>query len=145
MTVAVSDGQSGPPISLGCATTISLLSAFQELQVALGEALLMPLAKRLHDVVSAMAVPLPGLGRMPLHIGVEDLLARLEVALTPSLQALPRDLGRLAIHLNRIRPYFKGRRASLSVARFGWPPRAGFTPVALACTRPTDGTARTAS
>src|SRR5678816_243123 len=84
----------------------SVLSAFQELQVAVGEALLVPFAKRLHDVVSAVAVPLPGLGRAPLHIGVEDLLDRFEVALTPSLQALPRDLGRLVAHVTRIRPYF---------------------------------------
>ena len=94
----------------------SVLAAFQELQVALGEALLVPLAKRLHDVISAVAVPLPGLGRMPLHIPVEDLLDRFEVALTPSLQALPSDLGRLAVHVTRIRPYFAGRRAILSAA-----------------------------
>jgi hypothetical protein len=29
---------------------------------------------------------------------------------TPSLQALPRDLGRLAAHVTRIRPGFTGRR-----------------------------------
>src|SRR5512133_1439436 len=90
----------------------SVLSAFQELQVTLGEALLVPVAKRLHDVVSAMAVPLPRLGRMLLHIRVEDLLDRFEVTLTPSFQALPRDLGRLAVHLTRIRPYFNGGRRS---------------------------------
>src|SRR5512132_1292781 len=82
------------------------VSAFPELQVALGEALLIPLAKRLHDLVAPVAVPLTRLSRVPHHIAVEDLLDRTEVALMPSCQALPGDLGQLAVHLTSIRSQF---------------------------------------
>jgi predicted kinase len=89
-----------------------LLSAVPELQVALGEALLIPLAKRLHDLVSPVAVPLTRLSRVPHDITVEDFLDRTEVALTPSCQALPGDLGRVAAHVTSIRSDFDDRRPS---------------------------------
>ena len=84
-----------------------VLSALPELQVALGEALLIALAKRLHDLVSPVAVPLTRLSRVPHHITVEDFLDRAEVAFTPSCQALPGDPGRVAAHVTSIRSHFE--------------------------------------
>ena len=95
----------------------SVLSAFAELQIALGKALLVPLAKRPHDLVSPVAVPLTRLSRLPHHITVEDSLDRPEVALTPSCQALPGDLGRVAVHVISIRSHFDDRRVSIVTSR----------------------------
>src|SRR6266516_8137163 len=97
-----------------------LFSAVSELQLAPRESLVVTLTQRPDYIVASVAVPPARLEPAPLHVRVEDLLDRLEVALTPSLQALPRDLGRLAVHFTRIRPYFTGRRAYL--ARLGFMP-----------------------
>src|SRR5512132_342595 len=82
-----------------------VLSAVPELQVAFGEALRIPLTQRLHDLVSPVAVPLPRLSRVPHDITVEDFLDRTEVALAPGCQALPGDLGRVAVHVTSIRSH----------------------------------------
>src|SRR6266566_8787159 len=103
-----------------------LFSAVSELQLAPRESLLVSLTQRPDDLVASVTVPLTRLEPAPLHVRVEDLLDRLEVALTPSLQALPRDLGWLAAHvpqdtpvLQRPRGLFVGGRTRPGPSRSG--------------------------
>src|SRR4029434_4172434 len=93
--------------------------------VALREALLIPLAKRLHDLVPPVAVPFARLSRVPHHITVEDFLDRTEVALTPSCQALSGDLGRVAVHITRLLRLSLGWLQGDRAARCGWNRMAG--------------------
>lgn len=99
----------------------SMLSAFPKLHVAFRETLLVPLAERLHDLVSPAAVPLTTLSRVPHHVRVEDSLHRPEVALAPSCQALPRDLGRVSAHVTSIRriSMIAGRLSRVTFAHAG--------------------------
>src|SRR6266516_1133185 len=113
-----------------------LFSAVSELQLAPREALVVTLTQRPDYIVTSVAVPLTRLEPAPLHIWVEDLLDRLEVALTPSLQALPRDLGRLAVHVTRIRRCLTSRRASLVRSQPRSAAAAGTAPPARAIASP---------
>jgi hypothetical protein len=67
---------------------------------------------------------------VPHDITVEDFLDRAEVALTPSCQALPGDLGRVAAHVTSIRSHFDdppGTPSRVTFAHTGPPfsPRLG--------------------
>src|SRR5438034_4514579 len=65
-----------------------------------GEPLLVAVPKRLHDILSAVTVPVSRLERAPLHAGIQHRLNRRQVALLPGVEALPRQRYRLIAHMD---------------------------------------------
>src|SRR5439155_4264080 len=65
-----------------------VLSAVDELEVSGGEALLVALPKRAHDVATVVAVPFAGLEPPPLDVWIELCLEGGEVSSLPGLESI---------------------------------------------------------